>query len=62
MKKKYIKRLIERDTPKKPYLDTDTLRAVKPAVRCPMCDYILVLQMVQFCPCCGQRFVEKKNK
>lgn len=61
MDKEYIKTLIERDKIKKPYLDTDTLKAKKPAIRCSMCDYILVVGMERFCPYCGQRFVENNK-
>lgn len=60
--KKYIKALIERDTPKSPYLDEQTLRANHPAVRCPSCHWVLCLGTEQFCPTCGQRFLEDTER
>lgn len=60
--KNYVKALIERDTPKSPYLDEQTLRASHPAVRCPSCHWVLCLGIEQFCPACGQRFLEDTER
>lgn len=61
--KAYIDFLIERDKVKSPYKDTDCLNNNgKPITRCPVCHYILNLFTEQFCPACGQRFVDSKNK
>lgn len=60
--KDYMDFLIDRDSVKQPYQDRNaTDRRGKPLVRCPVCHFVLTLRMEQFCPSCGQRFVDSPN-
>lgn len=60
----YINHLIERDKAKQPVPDPNPHIQLPPSklnAKCPVCGWVLIYRIEQFCCSCGQRFVDSQN-